>query len=187
MTNIPNLPKPTISRDIYKRVFVKENAISNRMCDELIEFGNNNVQKGVNKYPGLFGISFHACLIPLDHEVHGLLQDTWKEAIDHFKFDIGFVEPYELKRYTSEDFFGQHIDNYYSLTKDIDRKLTMSVQLSDSIEYNGGELKILDRNLASKNKGSVTVFPSNFPHEVNKITSGIRWSLIGWAWGPYWK
>ena len=187
MTDILNLSKPAITWDIPKRVFVKENVINSSMCDELINFGNNHVQKSVNKYAGSFGISFHSCLIPVDHEVHSLLQDTWKEAIEHFKFDISFVEPYELKRYTSDDFFGQHVDNYYSLTEDIDRKLTLSVQLTDRAEYDGGELTVVGKNVSSKNKGSITVFPSNFYHEVNKITSGVRWSLIGWAWGPYWK
>ena len=185
--NLPNLSKPTIEWDMHKRIFVKENVISDDMCNTLINFGNDNVKKGENKYPGAFSISFQSCLIPLDHEVHVLLQDAWKEAIDYFKFDISFVEPYELKRYTSDDFFGRHIDNYYSLTEDVDRKLTMSVQLSDSVEYTGGELTVVGKDFSSKSKGSITVFPSNFPHEVNKISSGIRWSLIGWAWGPYWK
>ena len=187
MTSIPNLAKPAIDWDIPKRVFVKENIINDDMCSELINFGNSNVQKGINKYPGSFGISFHACLIPLDHKVHGLLQTTLNEAIEHFKFDISFIEPYELKRYTLNDFFGKHTDNYYSLTKDVDRKLTMSVQLTDSNEYTGGELTVVGKDLSAKSKGSVTIFPSNFPHEVKSITSGIRWSLIGWAWGPYWK
>ena len=187
MTNIPNLEKPTIDWDIPKRVFVKENIITNDMCAELIEFGNNSVQKSINKYPESFGISFHSCLVPVDHKVHDMLQPVWQEAIEHFKFDISFVEPYELKRYTSDDFFGRHIDNYYSLTEDVDRKLTMSVQLTDSIDYTGGKLTIVNNTIASKSKGSVTIFPSNFPHEVSKITSGVRWSLIGWAWGPYWK
>jgi len=185
--NLPNLPKPQTVWDFSKRVYTLDDVVSPEMCDELISFGNDNVQKGVNKYPSIFGISFHSCLLPVDHPVHSILQSAWIDAIDHFKFDISFIEPYELKRYTTEDFFGQHVDNYYSLTEDIDRKLTMSVQLTDSTEYTGGNLKVVGRNMSAKKKGSITVFPSNFPHEVNPITSGVRWSLIGWAWGPYWK
>lgn len=74
-----------------------------------------------------------------------------------------------------------------SLTEDVDRKLTMSVQLTDGEEYTGGELSIVGQEISSKKKGSVTVFSSNFPHAVKPITSGTRWSLIGWAWGPYWR
>jgi hypothetical protein len=184
---IPNLQKPEIVWDIPKRILVIENAISHEMCDSIIEFGNSTVTKGINKYPHVFGVSFHSCLLPLNHEVHNILQSTWQRAIDYFKFDISFVEPYEIKRYTQSDFFGKHSDNYYSLTKDVDRKLTMSVQLSETTEYTGGELMVLGNKSKSKNKGSIVIFPTNFPHEVKPIQSGVRWSLIGWAWGPYWK
>ena len=184
--SIPNLSKPDINWDIGKRIFIKEDVIANELCDELVSFGNNNVVKGVNKYSNVFDISFHSCLLPLNHKVHSELQDFYKEANSFFNFDIGFVEPYELKRYTARDFFGKHIDNYYSLTVNLDRKITVSVQLSNDDEYDGGELNVIGRKHKLK-KGSVISFPSYFPHQVETITSGTRWSLIGWAWGPYWR
>lgn len=182
---IPNLKKPDIEWDLDKRIFTKFNVISHDLCDEIIKFGSSNVNKGIDKYPELFKTSFHSCLLPVNHKVHNILNKVWKDAIDFFQFNIDFIEPYELKRYTDGDFFGNHIDNYYSLTKNLDRKLTMVIQLSDSSAYESGDLKVLNK-IVPKDKGSVTVFPSFFPHEVLKIT-GCRWSLIGWAWGPYWK
>jgi hypothetical protein len=184
--NIPNKPKPDINWDIEKRIFVKDNVLDPNLCDEIIKFGLDNVVKGVNKYAHVFDISFHSCLMPLDHKAHNELQDFYKEAIDFFNMDISFVEPYELKRYTSNDFFSKHIDNYYSLTVNIDRKITVSVQLSNDDEYEGGEFNVLGVK-HKLGKGSVIAFPSYFPHEVEAIKSGTRWSLIGWAWGPYWR
>jgi len=184
--DIPNLSKPDINWDIDKRIFVKENVIDNELCDEIISFGNSNVIKGVSKYSNIFDISFHSCLLPLNHKVHTTLQDFYKESNSFFNFDISFIEPYELKRYTANDFFGKHIDNYYSLTVNLDRKLTISVQLSNDDEYDGGEFNIMGTKHKLK-KGSVISFPSYFPHQVETITSGTRWSLIGWAWGPYWR
>ena len=184
--HLPNSPKPEINWDIGKRILIKEDVLDPKLCDEIIEFGKENVVQGVNKYSHLFGISFHACLLPLENEVHKTLQGTWKEVIDFFNMDISFVEPYELKRYTSDDYFGRHMDNYYSLTVNLDRKITMSVQLSDTDEYEGGEFNILGVKSKLK-KGSIVSFPSFFPHEIESIKSGTRWSLIGWAWGPYWK
>ena len=34
----------------------------------------------------------------------------------------------------------------------------------------------------NKDKGSAVVFPSNFmfPHEVEKVTSGVRYSIMTW-------
>lgn len=182
---IPNLSKPEISWNFNKKIFTKYDAIPLDVCDQLIDYGNSHVIPGVDKYPHLFKTSFHSCLLPLNHHVHSLLENVWQEIVDHFKFSIMFVEPYELKRYKNDDFFGSHIDNYYSLNQNIDRKITMVLQLSDDTLYTGGELKIVNK-VAPKNKGSITAFPSFFPHEVSK-TEGCRWSLIGWAWGPYWR
>lgn len=186
MVYIPNSAKPAITWDINKRIFIKENCISTEMCDEIIKQSDPQVQRGISKYPGVFEVSFDACLLPLEHEVHSHLNEVWNELSDFFKIDIDFVEPYEYKRYTTEDFFGKHVDNYYSLTTSLDRKITMSIQLSSSDEFEGGELDVLGKKIKSS-KGSIVCFPSFFPHAVSKITSGIRRSLIGWAWGPYWK
>jgi predicted 2-oxoglutarate/Fe(II)-dependent dioxygenase YbiX len=182
---IPNLEKPAICWDINKKIYKKHNAVPIELCEEIISYGEKNVRKGENKYPKAFKNSFHAALLPLNHKVHSALDNVWDEIIKHFNIDLTFVEPYELKRYTDADFFGSHIDNYYGLTTDIDRKITMVIQLSDEQSYKCGELKIIDIS-APKNRGSVVAFPSFFRHEVLR-TIGTRWSLIGWAWGPYWK
>jgi len=186
--NIPLVAKPEIEMDRYKRLFVKENVISHEVCDEIIELGRSRVKKGVNKYPGLFEISFNTCLLPMDHVIHSLLQDVWDEASNSVGATITFVEPYELKQYDTNDFFSKHTDNYYSLSKDIDRKITMVVQLSDDEDYVGGDLHLtISEQQLSRKKGSIIAFPSLFAHQVNPILKGERWSLISWAWGPQWK
>lgn len=183
---IPNSNKPDINWDIDKRVYIRENVISVELCDSIIEFGESNAIKGVNKYANVFDISFHACLLPIGHEVHYVLETIWEEIADQFQIDIDFVEPYEYKRYDTSDFFSKHTDNYYSLSIPLDRKLTMSIQLSDVNEYDGGELTVVNKKIKAP-KGSIICFPSFFQHTVEKINSGTRKSLIGWAWGPYWK
>ena len=180
--NKPNIKKQHITFKSKEQVFVKENVLSPEMCDKIVNFGNNNVTPGVNKYPGLFNISFHACLLPLNHEAHILLEDTWNEISKNLNIPIDFVEPYELKKYTSDDFFETHTDNYRYHEDGIDRKITMSIQLSDEQDFGGGALAVLNKPRLTS-KGSIVAFPSFFPHEVKPITSGTRWSLIGWAWG----
>ena len=184
--NTPLVSKPNIELNRNKRIFVKENVISSTVCDEIIDFEKNNVVKGINKYPGLFQISFKTCLLPMDHVIHSVLQDVWVEASSFIGTTVDFVEPYELKQYGIGDFFGKHTDNYNSLSEDIDRKITMSVQLSNDEDYVGGDLLILNQQ-SSRKKGSIIAFPSLFTHQVNPIVTGERWSLISWAWGPEWK
>lgn len=59
------------------------------------------------------------------------------------------------------------------------------MQLSDSDEYEGGELQLLDQNKNSfimpKERGSMIVFDSRLSHRVRKIKSGIRKSIVCWA------
>lgn len=186
MLHYPNQAKPEIVRDAYSKIYREHNALSHDLCNSIIEYGKHTVHKSENKYPELFDISFDASLLPLDHPVHEALQGAWNRAIDHIGFAIDYIEPYEIKRYTSKDFFGLHTDHYYGLEAKIDRKITMSIQLNDRSEYVGGFLTVAKH--AFKNlKGSIIAFPSFFPHEVSPIVSGERWSLIGWGWGPYWR
>ena len=48
-------------------------------------------------------------------------------------------------------------------------------------DYKGGQLKISNITYNTK-KGSEIIFPSNFmfPHEVNLITEGTRYSIVTW-------
>ncbi len=183
---IPNLPKPEITLDVSRKIFVKENVLTNDTCEELINSSIVSLNQGEDKYPEFFTTSFSSCLLPLNHKVHTDLQQTYTEINNFFNFDISFAEPYEVKRYQSEDYFGPHFDNYGSLSEDIDRKLTVVLFLTKDDSYSDGELNVFGKDIKMK-QGSVVAFPSFFPHSVKKVTSGERWSLITWLWGNYWK
>lgn len=74
---------------------------------------------------------------------------------------------------------------------EMSRKLSLSFQLSDEDEYEGGELQFLDDSdkiyTAPKKKGTIVVFDSRVRHRVRKVKSGVRKSLVGWVVGPRWK
>jgi hypothetical protein len=178
--------KPEISWAFDKKIFIKENVITREVCEDIIAYGQNKVVKGINKYPQYFGISFHTCLLQSNHYVNDLLQPVWEEAVSALQVDIDFIEPYELKRYTTNDFFGKHHDGYYSLDHGLDRKLTFSLQLSDVTDYDAGEFNIIGKK-HKLSQGSVICFPSYFTHDVTRITNGTRWALIGWGWGNNWR
>ena len=72
------------------------------------------------------------------------------------------------------------------------RKLSMTCQLTDGSEYEGGELEFDFRNkektqiIQAKqilSKGSIIVFPSFVWHRVKPVTKGIRYSLVMWNLG----
>jgi len=67
------------------------------------------------------------------------------------------------------------------------RKISVSVQLSDSDDYEGGDLDfMIHRSIikAPREKGSVIFFPSYITHRVNRVTKGTRKSLVLWFHGP---
>jgi PKHD-type hydroxylase len=75
------------------------------------------------------------------------------------------------------------------------RKISITVQLSDDSEYEGGDLLFwmggnsLEENtlLASKGKGTVVIFPSYMVHAVKPVTKGIRKSFVLWLGGGHYK
>lgn len=107
-----------------------------------------------------------------------------------FDVDIRGVEPnIQLARYDSTDqgFYDWHTDfaGYRPL-----RKLSMSIQLSRSEDYEGGDLELLLTGkpaAMSRTKGSLIVFPSFTLHRVAPVTRGTRWSLVAWILGPRWR
>jgi PKHD-type hydroxylase len=65
------------------------------------------------------------------------------------------------------------------------RKLTYVVQLSDGNAYTGGDLVIMDGGKSvSRDRGTLTVFPSTLTHVVSPVTTGERFVLVGWIHGP---
>lgn len=49
--------------------------------------------------------------------------------------------------------------------------------------YKGGELVFFQDKTYKVNKGDILIFPSNFlyPHKVNEVTEGTRYSFVSWA------
>jgi PKHD-type hydroxylase len=72
------------------------------------------------------------------------------------------------------------------------RKLSVTVSLSDPKEYDGGNLKFdlgphrPDRYHTCEEirpRGSIIVFPSHIHHQVTPVTRGTRYSLVAWNLG----
>lgn len=67
------------------------------------------------------------------------------------------------------------------------RKLSLSLQLSDPDDYEGGELEFMlgaDPGRFEKKRGLIGFFPSWTLHRVTPVTKGTRYSLVAWVSGP---
>ena len=104
--------------------------------------------------------------------------------------DIVSVEPnVQLARYDSSDqgFYDWHTD--FANARPL-RKISFSVQLSRSEDYDGGNLELWVSNRpqpAVRDRGALIAFPSFTLHRVAPVTRGTRWSLVAWILGHRWR
>ena len=123
-----------------------------------------------------------------------------------WNFEWDFSESCQFTKYKLNQYYDWHCDSWnkpYDNPNDVNtygkiRKLSMTCQLTDGSEYEGGELQFDCRNydphmrdedkhvLTVKEilpKGSIVVFPSFMWHRVQPVTKGIRYSLVVWNLG----
>ena len=114
-------------------------------------------------------------------KLHNLILEAndamWKMDITHMREAIQYTEYYE-----GGGHYGWHMDCGKGIQNQ--RKLSVTVQLSDSDEYEGGELEF---NLGGhypkghRGKGNVVIFPSFYLHRVTPVTKGTRKSFVLWV------
>jgi PKHD-type hydroxylase len=108
---------------------------------------------------------------------------------DYFGFDLfGFTEGFQFTKYEAPSgHYSKHIDKMFGKTI---RKLSITVQLSDSSEYEGGDLELTlggKPDVMDKALGKAIAFPSYVLHEVKPVTKGTRYSLVAWVTGKGFK
>jgi len=107
----------------------------------------------------------------------------------YFKFDLfGLNEGFQFTNYEAPSGkYGKHTDREMNMPV---RKLSISVQLTDPKEYEGGELKLYftdEGTVVDKTQGTLIMFPSYVLHEVMPVTKGTRNSLVTWVTGKQFK
>jgi PKHD-type hydroxylase len=106
-----------------------------------------------------------------------------------FGFDLSAME--QGLQFTQYSAPGEHYEWHIDRGLEVGvRKLSLSLQLSDPDEYEGGDLEMWfggDPVKASRQKGMITIFPSYVMHRVTPVTKGTRKSLVCWISGPPFK
>jgi len=132
--------------------------------------------------------------------INGIVVET--NAL-HWKWAITGIESMQFTQYGPEQFYTWHADqrrqpyDVNSRWPGQTRKISISVNLSDPGDYEGGDfviedpqtppddmskrLKVLKEGRA---RGSAIIFPSHLYHRVNSVLSGKRCSLVAWFIGP---
>ena len=104
-----------------------------------------------------------------------------------YSFDLSGFMNYDspmVIKYKNKDHYDWHID----VGKDYsNRKLSFIIQLSDSDEYEGGDIEFLGmitKTEEFRKKGTIIIFPSFLGHRITPIKKGVRHAIVGWVHGP---
>lgn len=109
-----------------------------------------------------------------------------------FKVNIHKQAQMQFTEYLASEggHYNWHHDIDWNRNDGFDRKLSVTVQLSNYDEYEGGDFTFSEcesPNKEAKEKGTVLIFPSYLQHKVSPITKGTRRSLVAWFEGPKWQ
>jgi len=121
-----------------------------------------------------------------------LMQNNWN-CVDSYVKTLSFpwysqwsgISPIRYNRYEKNKLMALHCDHISSLF-DGERKgiPTLSIVTVFNAEYSGGDFIMFDDTKINLSKGDTLIFPSNFlyPHRINEVISGTRYSYASWVW-----
>lgn len=102
---------------------------------------------------------------------------------DFYQFHIQSLKELQLLEYQVGHFYDWHLD--LGAGPLASRKLSIICFLTSNDEYDGGQLRFFgDKTRLVQEQGKVIVFPAYMGHKVEKVTRGIRHTLVAWAHGP---
>ena len=141
---------------------------------------------------GIEQINYRSCEIFIPdqssvfyHAVKNVINDVNNES---YQYDLSDKYDIQILKYRPGGHYEWHIDYGVCWHPGLDRKLSISIQLSNESQYEGGELEIRnwkgDDITAPRRLGSAIVFDSRVTHRAKPVTEGERIVLVGWASGP---
>ena len=104
-----------------------------------------------------------------------------------WQYNITHSNQSEFLMYDIHGKYETHVDTFHARSNET-RKLTILAFLNDDFE--GGKFYIQNSNerlYPQQTPGTVLVFPSFMPHGVEPVTKGIRYSVVTWMVGEYFK
>jgi hypothetical protein len=175
--------------------YLIKNAVSEAFCNKLIEeYSKPEVEKlppGIGIVPGFVDLDIRnvqRLQLPLYAGIGATLTSIGLQ-INHeiWKYHITHSIQSEFLMYDVKGKYETHVDVLHEHSNET-RKLTVLAFLNDDFE--GGKFYIQNshkKHYPPQEKGTVLVFPSFMPHGVEPVTNGIRYSVVTWMLGDYFK
>lgn len=182
----------------FDNCYVVHNAVTEGFCNKLIEeYSKPEVEKelpfigegrDLEKNINLDIRNVARLQLPLYAGIGATLTAIGLNVNHEFwQYDITHSNQSEFLMYDVNGKYETHVDTFHARSNET-RKLTALVFLNDDFE--GGKFYLAvehNRIYPPQGKGTVLVFPSFMPHGVEPVTKGIRYSIVTWMVGPYFK
>jgi hypothetical protein len=186
-----------MNKNIQDYVKVYKNLLESDTCDltvnhlETCEFEKHkfyNVNSGQFVYNEIEP-STHMGIVPL----HDNIMQANRTAIIRYLTELnfkwctsweGFRSP-KFNRYMPDTKMAEHCDHIHDLF-DGNRKGIPILSIVGLLNNNfqGGDFVMFQDEKYKLTKGDIIIFPANFlyPHLVDTVTSGVRYSYASWVW-----
>ena len=121
-----------------------------------------------------------------------IMKELWT-AIYNYIMDFNFswfngwkaYSEIRFNKYSENTKMAEHCDHIHSLFDGKEKGIPiLSVLGILNDDYEGGKFIMFENEEIKLNKGDLLIFPSVFlyPHKVEPITKGTRYSFISWVW-----
>tara|TARA_R110000787_G_scaffold19468_1_gene58371 strand:+ start:1398 stop:2048 length:651 start_codon:yes stop_codon:yes gene_type:complete len=209
-----------ITMNLKHNFWYFESALTPKFCDDVIKYGLSEKENmartgGYDKNKKLSKKQINNMQKKRKSDVVWLSEEWIYKEIQPYvhianknagwNFEWNRSEACQFTKYKLNQYYDWHCDSWHSPYNKpgkpdhgMVRKLSVTCQLTDGLEYKGGDLEFDFRNYdpplrnekyhviktpKTLSKGSVVVFPSFLWHRVKPVTEGTRYSLVVWNIG----
>jgi len=186
-----------MNKNIQDYVKVYKNFLDSKICDATVahlETCNFHTHSFYHSYTNEYRYNSgepdtYTGTSPFHDEIMKITRDVILKYITELEFPwynswAGYRGP-KYNKYMPGTGMKEHCDHIHDLFEGTHRGVpTLSIVCALNDEYQGGEFVLFQNETYELNKGDIIMFPSSFlyPHRVNAITKGVRYSYASWVW-----
>lgn len=190
-----------MNRNIQDYVLTAKSVLTPQLCNDLIkEINKNKKNWEIHKWHD--GTSYKTLDKKNKHELHNLkLESENSIKVTKMLWNVihGYIKNFNFPWFVSWAGYSQIRFNIYQKNKKMDSHCDHIKSIFDgqikgipilsvlgvlNDDYKGGEFIMFEDTEFKMEKGDILVFPSNFlyPHKVEPVKKGTRYSFISWVW-----
>ena len=181
-------------QNYYRWIGHYKNIVSDSLCDNIVNTDFNYAESTYSTHQGLSPdkkrVEMDEIWIRNKQPFYNELKECVSNVADLYakevkKSDRDFVvqktTDFRLNKYEKGGYMSLHCDNIHHSHGQKYGYPQATVLLFLNDDFKGGDFIVSELHLNIK-KGDAIIFPSNFmfPHEVKKVKSGTRWSIVSW-------